>query len=270
MGVASEIVESMLGSTERRLGVDHPILSEQGSQEGCEVIGFVQRGTRAVEDEMVVAKGASQPCHELAAEDTAEDFHRQEKSGARSDPAGVVGRQSATGYDAMNVRMAFEFLPPSVEDGQESEFGAEVLGVEGHFEQGGCAGFKQQGKQPPLVLPDEGQERMRHAEDQVIVADGQQLLLTPVYPLLARVGLTLGAGANAARVVRDGLITAARAQIAMTTESGGTAAGDGFQQLDLWPAHACAVTITESVPCLAHDIGHLEGWPTHPLCTSSC
>src|SRR5579863_9498690 len=92
MRVASEIVENMLGSAERGLGVDHPILSEQGSQEGCKVVGFLQRPTRAAEDEMVVAKGASQSRHEFTAEDTAEDFHGQEETGARSDPARMVGR----------------------------------------------------------------------------------------------------------------------------------------------------------------------------------
>jgi hypothetical protein len=40
-----------------------------------------------------------------------------------------------------------------MQDGQESQFGAQVLGIEGHFEQGGRTGFQQQGKQPPLVLP---------------------------------------------------------------------------------------------------------------------
>src|SRR6516225_6809869 len=110
---------------------------------------------------------------------------------------------------------------------------------------------------------------MRHTEDQVIVAYGQQFLLTPLQPPLAGVGLALGAVAIAARVVRDGLITAARAQIAMATESGGTAAGDGFQHLDLWPAQARAVTITESFACVVDDVGHLEGWPAHPVLSSS-
>ena len=95
MGGASAIVENMLGSTERRLGVDHPILWKPGSQEGCEVIGLVQRGQRAVEDEMVVAKGASQPRHELAAEDTAEYLDAQKEGTRRADPTGVIRCQPA-------------------------------------------------------------------------------------------------------------------------------------------------------------------------------
>jgi hypothetical protein len=69
---------------------------------------------------------------------------------------------------------------------------------------------------------------MRHAENQVIVAYGQQFLLRSLQPPLASIGLALGAVAIPAGVVRDGLLTAERAQIAMTTESGGRAAGDGF------------------------------------------
>jgi len=42
---------------------------------------------------------------------------------------------------------------------------AEVPGVGYHFEQGGCTPVEQQREQPPLVLPGERDERMRHAED---------------------------------------------------------------------------------------------------------
>ena len=34
MGVAGEISQHMLGTAERRLGIDDPVLPEQGAQEG--------------------------------------------------------------------------------------------------------------------------------------------------------------------------------------------------------------------------------------------
>jgi hypothetical protein len=36
MGVASEIAQHMMGTAERRLGIDDPVLPEQGAQEGAE------------------------------------------------------------------------------------------------------------------------------------------------------------------------------------------------------------------------------------------
>jgi hypothetical protein len=36
MGVAGEITQHMLGTAERRLGIDDPVLPEQGAQEGTE------------------------------------------------------------------------------------------------------------------------------------------------------------------------------------------------------------------------------------------
>jgi hypothetical protein len=38
MGVAGEIAEHMMGTAERWLGVDDPVLTEQGTQEGAECL----------------------------------------------------------------------------------------------------------------------------------------------------------------------------------------------------------------------------------------
>src|SRR5271170_2957535 len=71
---------------------------------------------------------------------------------------------------------------------------------------------------------------MRHAEDQVVVADGQQFLLPLGQPLIACTGLAFRAVPVAAGVVRDGLLSAAHARIAMTTERSGTAASAAVRQ----------------------------------------
>ena len=36
MGVGAQVVQDILGATERRLAVDHPLAAEQGAQEGRE------------------------------------------------------------------------------------------------------------------------------------------------------------------------------------------------------------------------------------------
>src|SRR5215469_3734931 len=165
--------------------------------------------------------------------------------------------------------VSFKLLSPSVQDGKEAGFGTEVFGIHRHFEKGGSTGFEQQRKQPALVLPHERHEDVRHAKDQVVVANGQQFLLTLLQPLVASVALALRAVPIAARVVRDGFMTAARAQIAMPTESSRTAAGNGFEHLDLWPGQECGVGFAECPCCNVDDVGHLEGRPAHPLAFSS-
>ena len=59
------------------------------------------------------------------------------------------------------------------------------------------------------------------SEDQMEVGHGEQVLLAPREPALARLCLTLRAVPVAAGVIRDGLMSAAHARIAMTTECSG-------------------------------------------------
>ena len=92
-----------------------------------------------------------------------------------------------------------ERLSPGGQDGEETDLGAEMLRVGGHFEQRGGAGFEQQGEQPSLILPHERHERVRHAEDQMEVALRQEFRLALREPVLASVGLALGAVPVAAR-----------------------------------------------------------------------
>ena len=54
MGVAGEIAEHMMGTAERWLGVDDPVLTEQGTQEGAESLFVFQRLERSGESELVL------------------------------------------------------------------------------------------------------------------------------------------------------------------------------------------------------------------------
>jgi hypothetical protein len=75
------------------------------------------------------------------------------------------------------------------------------------------------------------------AADNMEVRHRQQLRATRVQPLGTCVSLALGAVPVAAGVVRDGLMTAAAALIAMTAESRGAAARDGVEHLTMLPGH---------------------------------
>jgi hypothetical protein len=116
MRIACQVVEHMLRAAERRFGVDHPIPLEQRSHESCEVGVTVQRRARAVKHELAFAKDPTLSSYELAAEDTAQNSDRQEKTRARRDPAGVVGRQPAAGHNAMDMGVWFDLLSPGVQD----------------------------------------------------------------------------------------------------------------------------------------------------------
>ncbi len=58
MGIASEIAEHMMGTAERGLGVDDPVLAEQGTQEGAEGLVVRQGLKRSGEGELALLESA--------------------------------------------------------------------------------------------------------------------------------------------------------------------------------------------------------------------
>ena len=114
-----------------------------------------------------------------------------------------------------------------------------------------------------LVLPDQGDQRVRHAEDQVEVANRQQFASPGAQPLLPGIGLALRTMPVAAGVVRDGLMPTANTLIAMATECGRAATRDCAEHFELGPGERIAITFEKLVSCPADDIGHLPGWSCH-------
>ena len=211
--------------------------------------------------------GATQPSNELTAEHTTENLDRQEESGARLDPLRVVGRRPPGRNDAVNMRMWFERLAPGVKNGQESNLRTEVLSIGCNLEKSLGASVEQQGEQYPFVLPDQRNERVWEGEDEMEVANRQQFILTLCHPLIASVGLALGAVPITARVIGDGLVSALRTLIAMTTERCRATASDGVEDLALRPGQRRSIVFAKSVTRVVNHIGHLEGWPTHRFCS---
>jgi hypothetical protein len=58
MGVTGEIAEHMMGTAEGGLGVDDPVLTEQGAQEGAECLLVGQGLKRSGEGELVLRRMA--------------------------------------------------------------------------------------------------------------------------------------------------------------------------------------------------------------------
>ena len=80
-----------------------------------------------------------------------------------------------------------------MQDAQEADLSAEVFRIVGDFQQCCSAGVEQELKENSLVLPDERNQRVWHAEDQVVIVDRQQFLLASGQPLVTSIGLALRA-----------------------------------------------------------------------------
>ena len=132
MGVAAEIGQHLFGPAERGLGIDHPVDAAQlrrgGAAKAC---GLGKAGEIAEEAQLAGVEGVLQCLQEQAAEQAGEHAHRQEEAGAAGDPAGAVGRGAAARHDAMDMRMVLQGLAPGVQDGDDADLGAEMLGIGG-------------------------------------------------------------------------------------------------------------------------------------------
>ena len=126
-------------------------------------------------------------------------------------------------------------LPPGMQDAQEADLRTEVFGIGRDLDQRCGTGFEQELEENSLVLPDEWNQRVGHAEDEVVIVNRQQLLLAGCQPLVTSVGLALRAMTIAARVVRDGLMAAAVTLVPVSAERGRAAALDGSEHFQLWP-----------------------------------
>src|SRR5713101_6851005 len=89
----------------------------------------------------------------------------------------MIGRQPSARHHTMNVWMRLQGLSPSVQDAEEADLGTEMLCIRGDFQQSGSSGIEQELEQDLLVLPDQRDERVWNAEDEMKIVHRQQFLL---------------------------------------------------------------------------------------------
>lgn len=123
-----------------------------------------------------------------------------------------------------------------MQDAEKADLRTQVFRVSGDLEQCRSTGLEQQSEEDLLVLPDQRHQGMRNAENQVIVADGEQFAFTGPEPLVAGIRLTFWTVTVAAGAVRDGLVTAASTLIAVPAECGSSATRDRGEYFELSPA----------------------------------
>jgi hypothetical protein len=74
MGVATLIVQHILGTTEGRFQVDHPVLSIEGPQPGGEDLGLGEKPQVFGEAKLAIVESLLESVDELAAKDFLQDF----------------------------------------------------------------------------------------------------------------------------------------------------------------------------------------------------
>ena len=169
--------------------------------------------------------------------------------------------------------MKQQVLSPRVQDREEADLRAKMLGIGSDLRQGFGDGAEQQVVEFDGVLPDQRVEIVRQRKDDVKVTRRQKLLFPGRDPALASLGLALGTMTIAAGVERDAFffIAAAvparvlRTLVDMTAECGGAATRDRTHDLELLKSEPVSMAVDETVSLRAKNVGHLYGGPRHGL-----
>src|SRR5215472_3962248 len=151
-----------------------------------------------------------------------------------------------------------------MQDGEEANLGAKMLGVSSDFDEGVGYCSKQQVVEFDFILPDKIGQFVRQTEHDMEVGSGQEFSLSGGDPSPSCLSLALWTMAVAARVKGDApVLPTSKAPVDMTTKGSCAAVHDGSHHLELLETHSVAMTINEGFALSAKDIGHLHGGPTH-------
>src|SRR6266850_598221 len=215
-GIAAEIIEHLLGSAERSLGVDDPANGAQRPQPSSEYGWRGQARQIAKEPELAGIERRLEAGQEEPAVETRQHLYRQKEAGAAADPAGPVGRWPAARHDAVDMGMMMQVLSPGVQDGDQPNLGAEMPGIGSDDAQRLGGGGEQDAIDDGLIVESDLGDWRRHGEDDVEVRHRQQLGLSVGQPLGTRQSLALRAVPVAAGIVGDAELAAAVALFDVT------------------------------------------------------
>jgi hypothetical protein len=142
----------------------------------------------------------------------------------------VIGRQTATGNDAVQVRMEMKILSPGVQHTEETERHAETPRIGGNAEQGLRGDAEKDLIDHLFVIEGDVGDGLGQGEDHVEILGGQQLGLPLFEPLGARQSLTLGTVPVAAGAVAGMRVMAVVAPFRHTAQRRGPAGLNGLHQ----------------------------------------
>ena len=125
-----------------------------------------------------------------------------------------------------------EALPPAMKDHEAANRCAQAFRVSRDLQQRRGRGTKQEVVDDALIGQRETRQRLRHCEDEVHVADGQQFPLPRGHPDVAGGREALGTMAIPTAVVREGRLRTLIATIAVPAECRRSALGNGSE--DKW------------------------------------
>ena len=244
VGISPEVTKDGLRPVEGRLGVDHPLLRVEASEEGCEVL---LGGLKAF-----LLVGFFQTGEELPSEQPGHHLHGEEEPPLRGDPLPL--RQTSSRDDAVEVGMVHEVLSPRVKNGNEPGLHPETLTRKFRERLGG--GFEKDVIENFPVSQGKGIELVRQREDDVEVLDGEELFPPGLDPFFFFEELALRAVPVPARVVGYLEVAALLALVDVSPQTCRSADLDGVHGAQVVQGELMGVSVRGAVS--AEDVGRLR------------
>jgi hypothetical protein len=159
--------------------------------------------------------------------------------------------------------MKHQVLSPTVQHGEETDFGAEMFGVGGNGAQGFRSGPKENVVHHFLVLVSDGGNLFRESKDDMEVLGVEELGLTILDPLGAGQRLALWAMPVAARVVASAFVGALIAVFPVTAKSGSAAQFDGTHDAALGRGERSRMLFAIGFAITTQHFGDFQPWTVH-------
>jgi len=156
MGVPGQVLQHRLRPRERPLGVDHPRLLPDLTDQPPEPTRPLEMGQPALKLEPTQVEGLLQAFEKFAAEHRRRHPDGREEALRAGDPPCSARRSPAPRNHAVHVWMVVQILPPRVQHRQEPDLGAEVLQVGSDLLERLARRLEQERAEHPLVLQSDG------------------------------------------------------------------------------------------------------------------
>jgi hypothetical protein len=171
------------GAKEGAFGIDDPCFLVERIAEGGPGVWILKILEVTSQIEFTALTSEDEPLEEQMLEAFAEDLHRKEEAGTGVDPAEGIGGESTRSDDAMNVGVMGKVLCPGVQDGSETDLGAEVTRISGDIDKGLGGGLEEEIVEAFGLAEDEWTEGVGKGEHHMEVWDGKdagERLLNPL------------------------------------------------------------------------------------------
>ncbi len=202
---------------------------------------------------------------EFAAKETTEDADWQEEATTTVNPLRAAGSDPPAWDNAVNMRMVFERLAPSVEDSKKPNVSTEVLRISSYLEDGLRRSAKKDFIDFLLILKRDCRNLLGYGKDDVKVFDGQEITLSVGEPFSPRSLLAFWTVTVPARVIGNDGMAASIALFNMTTKRGGATRCYRLQNPSFGTRNPAIPRSDEVSLMRANDVGHLQRGPGHGL-----